>query len=867
MMWCLMLLCLGLAAVQPVGAASLAVRAGKVHTAAGPVLENAVILLVDGKIAAVGPDVAIPAGVPVIEAEVAIPGLIDMHSHLGVYSVPNVEENSDGNEMTNPVTPQVRALDSFNFDDPAIPAGRAGGVTTIVSLPGSGNVIGGTGVAVKLKDAPPQEMVLQEVCALKMAIEGNPVGVYGRRNQMPSTLMGVYHLARKAFLDAQEYRRKWEEYEKKKADDPDAVPPARDLGKDALVMALNREIPTHIHCATAAEIISCIRLAEEFGLRLSLAHCYWAYLVLDELKNHPDVHFNVGPPMFFNYFQDNLTFRNNPAILSNAGLEVSLQTDALGGGQQNLLHLARLCVRYGMDPRHALAAVTINAARGAALDHRIGSLETGKDADLVLLDGDPMEFMTRVRAVIIDGNVEWQEPEPPSPLKAERSSAPPAEITLPDTVDTAGAYAVRGGTILTMAGEPVTDGVMLVRDGKIQAVGADVAIPAGWPVVDARGGVVLPGLISPRSHLGIGNNWRRQSSVDETSKPVLPELEVRHAIEPQAPHFQYARELGITTVMVTPGDRNVMGGQAAVLKTDGAVVDHMIIRDRAAMMVGLGASAKRESSMPTTRMGVAALLRETLTKAKEYQAKAEREEAKKEKADSGDGGETPAPNEGDAEKRNGGEKAAPVKTDLAMEALLPVIRGETPVVIHAERRDDILTALRVADEFGLKVILDGATDAWQLTDELKARDIPVILEDLFRGIGQIEDRGFNAEAPALLAGAGIRFSFRARDGSFNVPPAAGPGGDPLEIAAFAVRNGLSEADALRAVTLDAARIIGVDDRVGSLEAGKDADFVILGGHPFRTASVPELVFIDGKLVFRRDTAERLTAPPARRVRQ
>jgi imidazolonepropionase-like amidohydrolase len=286
----------------------------------------------------------------------------------------------------------------------------------------------------------------------------------------------------------------------------------------------------------------------------------------------------------------------------------------------------------------------------------------------------------------------------------------------------------------------------------------------------------------------------------------------------------------VTTALVTPGDRNVIGGQGAVVKMAGVVVDEMIVKDKSVMVMGLGRSSKREGKMPSTRMGVAAVAREALIKAQEYREKVDAWE------------------EGDE----------PLKRDLDMEALLPVIRGETPVLVHAERRDDIYTALRLADEFGLRIILDGATDAYKLVDEIAERGIPVIMEDLFRGAGQIEDEGFDPTATAVLSEAGIRLAFRPRLNSGWFTPASGSaGGDLLEIAAFAVRNGMDMETALRSVTIDAATIIGMEDQVGSLEAGKDADLLILRGHPLLTHSVPEAVFIDGQMVYQRDPMARI----------
>ena len=807
------------------------IKAKKIYTVTQGLIEDGMILIAGGKISKVGKNLTIPQGAEVLQANVVIPGLIDIHTHLGVYSVPMVEENSDGNEATDPITPQVRALDSFNFEDPALKVGLAGGVTTIVSRPGSANVIGGTSVAVKLKNAPPEEMVLKEICDLKMSIEGNPVGVYQRKNRMPSSLMAVYFLARKAFIEAQEYIKSWEKYEKEKQEGKEVTPPQRDLGKEALAMALKGEIPVHIHCATASEIMSCIRLADEFHLKLSLGHCYWAYLIVDELAKRRDVYFNIGPPMFFNYFENPLKFKNNPAILANAGLKVSLQTDAIGGGQQNLLHLAALCVRYGMREENALKSITLYAAEAVDLADRIGSIEEGKDADLVILDGEPFEIATSVEKVFIDGEIEYERNN--NPAKVFQHTIPQAkgQLTIPVGIEKTGRFAIKGGTVLTMAGESITNGVILVRDGKIEKIGQGISIPSGYPVIDAQEFLVMPGLVSARSYNGISSNWRRQSSIDEMSKPVVPEMEVKHAIEPQAPAFFFSRELGIATAMVTPGNRNAIGGQGVVLKTNGAVVDQMIIKDKAVMVFGLGRSSKRKEQMPSTRMGIASLLRETLTKAQQYKEKVERYEKEK--------------------------KGKEPKRDLSLEALIPVLRGEISVMFHCERKDDILTALRIADEFQLKVILDGVTDAYKVVDEIKKRGIPVILEDLFRGIGQIEDRGFNPENPAILARAGVVVAFRPAEGSWHTPGAGWSGGDLLEIAALAFKYGMPEQEALKAVTINPARIIGVDDRVGSLEVGKDADILILRGHPLKTRAIPEAVFINGKLVFQREEGERL----------
>jgi imidazolonepropionase-like amidohydrolase len=368
---------------------------------------------------------------------------------------------------------------------------------------------------------------------------------------------------------------------------------------------------------------------------------------------------------------------------------------------------------------------------------------------------------------------------------------------------------------------------MLVKRGKISGIGHNLAVPKGWPVIDAQGYSVMPGLINPRSYLGLEANARMMRSLDEVSQPAVPEMEVKHAIDPQLPDFHYARQLGLTTAMVTPGNLNVIGGRGAVLKTAGDVIDRMIIKDRSVIVFGLGDPAKRQNSLPLTRMGIISLLREKLQKALEYRGRKER-------------------------ARNPED----VAFDAAAEALLPVLEGLTPVMVHCDRMDDIHTALRLADEFKLRMILAGGTEAYKVADEIRSRNIPVVLERVFRRTTKTDDGDYDPRNPAWLSRKGIRVAFKAEDGGIWTRPAvAWGGGDLLEIAALAVQHTMDSEAALKAITLDAAAIIGLDDRLGSLEIGKDADFLILGGHPLRVRALPQAVFIDGRLVYAKKKGE------------
>jgi len=801
------------------------IRAAHIHTAAGPVLENGLILVRNGRIAAVGKSLEIPPGIALLEADTVIPGMVDMHSHLGVFGIPLIPETMDGNETSSPLTPELRAVDAFNFNDPGIAAAVAGGVTTIVSRPGSANVIGGVSMAVKLKPgAQYQEMILREICDLKMAIEGNPMNFYGARGKMPSSLGGVYFLARKSFLEAKEYRKR------RQAGDSGPTQ-AFDQGMEHLLMAIDRKIPVHIHVCTASEIMSAIRLADEFGLRLSLAHVPFGYQIADILAERPDVHLNVGCTTLATYYGDRLQLKNTAAILANAGIPVSIQADTMGNFQGNQRYLAAMCVRYGMREEDALCAITINAARGVDLDDRLGSIEPGKDADLVFLDGPPFEMTTSVMLTMVEGKIIYKKSNPVSKkgLLSLRSgpAADLGSLSLAKDLTSGRPFALCGAEVFTMNGPTLRNGTILVRDGRIERVGKNLEIPQGYRVIDATGRTIMPGLVMARSSLGLGPNHRMVVSHNETSQPVTPYLEVKHAVEPQSPDFLFARSLGVTTAQITPGDRSVLGGLGVVLKTEGAVVDRMIVRDKSVMMCGLGVKAKREDRKPVTRMAEIALLREALFRAREHKEKLALSNGK-------------------------------LPSNLEAEALIPVLDREVPLMVHSERHSDILAALRVADEFGIDLILTGAADAWQVIPELKRRDIPVILDQVYRRSENTEEHNFNPETPALLSKAGIRVAFRAEEGGLWVfPGVAWGGGDLLELAAIAVKYGMDPDAALRAITIEPARMIGMADRVGSIEPGKDADLLILNGHPLGVRSLPEAVFIDGRLVYHKAIGEHL----------
>ncbi len=382
---------------------TVAITGARILTAAGKNYDRGTILIKDGKILEIGEEVKIPAGARVIEASGCLitPGLVDAHSHLGLGPSGGVTED---NEMTDPVTPQLRIIDSIHPEGVGPDRNQflhavVEGVTAVLVHPGSGNVIGGQSAVLKLRGRTVDEMCIKFPACMKMALGRK--SYYASKGQMPMTKMGTAYLVRQAMLEAAEYRKALENYEREKKKNPAATAPARDLKKEALLLVLDKKIPVHIHVGSADDIMTAVRLAEEFGFReLSLAHAEEAYRVAEELSRHR-VKVVVGPRMITYDEQNRLI--NLADYLYRRGVEVSIMTDADVIQQPFLRAQAAIAVKYGMDPEAALRAITINPARLAGLADRLGSLEKGKDADLVVWSGDLFDIRQQALRVFIDG--------------------------------------------------------------------------------------------------------------------------------------------------------------------------------------------------------------------------------------------------------------------------------------------------------------------------------------------------------------------------------------------------------------------------------------------------------------------------------
>ncbi|BBB91113.1 MAG TPA: amidohydrolase [Methylomusa anaerophila] len=374
--------------------------------------------------------------------------------------------------------------------------------------------------------------------------------------------------------------------------------------------------------------------------------------------------------------------------------------------------------------------------------------------------------------------------------------------------------ALTGGKILTMCGKTLDRGTILVRNGKIQAVGKNIDIPAECRVIDAAGKVITPGLIDAHTHLGVyseGMGWAGED-INERSEPVTPAMDALDAINPAEIGLWEAYRGGVTTVMVAPGSANPIGGQCVIIKTpQKATVEQMLLKRHAGLKIAFGENPKRShgvnhKKMPVTRMATAALIRETFWQARHYIARQDEKD---------------------------------FQYNVGLEAVAKVLRREMPLRAHAHRADDIVTAIRIAREFDLDIIIEHGTEAYLVADLLAEAKIPVIVGPTLSTRSKVELKDKTMELPALLFNQGVTFAMMS---DHPVIPSCF-----LSVyAGLAVRYGLPKDQALRMITCDAAKILGLADRIGSLAPGMDADLVVWSEDPMLISASPEIVMVDGQ---------------------
>lgn len=376
----------------------LCIKNGMVHDAIHEEAYQADILVEDGKIAAIGENLAVSAQDTVVDAKglFVYPGFVEAHGHIGLDGYGIGYEGMDYNEMNDIISPQMRGIDGVKPMDAAFPKAAAAGVTCVCVGPGSANVLGGTFTTIKTVGRRVDDMVVRDGVAMKCAFGENPKRVY--RDKKDSSRMTTAALMRETLFKAKEYMQK-----KEAAQDDSSKMPAFDIKLEALIPVLKREIPLKAHAHASEDIFTALRIAKEFDLKITLEHVTEGHLIVEELAKE-NVPLAVGPTLTSaSKFELRNKSWTTPGLLAKAGCQVSIITDSPVIPQEYLPLCAGLAVQAGMEPFAALQAITINAAKHAGIADRVGSLEVGKDADLVITDGCPFEVSTNVKYVFIEG--------------------------------------------------------------------------------------------------------------------------------------------------------------------------------------------------------------------------------------------------------------------------------------------------------------------------------------------------------------------------------------------------------------------------------------------------------------------------------
>ena len=810
------------------------VTGGTVLTGTGETLPNTDVRITAGKFAEIGAGLEPKDGETVIDAagRYLMPGIIDTHSHIMI--------TQGINEATRSLTPEVRIADVIDTEDDSEYRALAGGVTAARLFHGSANVVGGQDAVIKLRLGATAEEHKFDAAkqGVKFALGEN---VKDSKTAFPNTRLGVEATLKRAFGEAEDYARRWNAHRDQVKKDPakkrTALPPRRDLRLEALADLLAGRMFIHSHSYRADEILMLMRVAESFGIRVkSLQHVLEGYKIAPEIAEH-----GASASTFSDWWAYKVEAYDatpyNAAILNEAGVNTVIKSD----DWELIRHLyfeAAKPVRYGgVSPDDAIQFVTLNPARELGVDDRLGSIEVGKDADLAIYNAHPLNSFTRVETTIIDGEVYFDRSEAPTALSEamiERTQAPPKwEFPSPEvrnlTLDLeparGGTFALAGATLHTCdddfgEGGVIVEGVLVVEDGEITAVGpvGGVDVPDGVPVLNVRGLTVTPGLFDAGTELGLTEIGKVSETQDyRESGDLQPDLRAGIALNRDSELFPVARAGGITHALIRPVG-GLIAGQASVIELEGWTAPEMVLELEAGLQVNwpqarsfnpfAGASSESDDRLKEQ----VKQLSDFLDEGKRYLA------AKRSAADAGEIGPVPDPR---------------------FEALEPYLIGAKPVFFEANSARQIAQSLAFAAKYDLKPIVTGAADAWKLADELAEKKVPVIVGPVMRRPTDDHDPYDAPYAnPGLLHEAGVTFCLHSDEASNSR-------NTPFE-AAQAVAYGLPAEAALRAITADAAAILGVSDRAGTLTPGKRASLVVADGSPLQITTGIKAVFVDGQ---------------------
>ncbi len=864
----------------------VALRGGTVLTVTKGTIPNGTVILRNGKIEAVGANIAVPAGAEVLDTtgQFVSPGLIDAHSHIA---------NDAINEGGTTVSSMTGMEDVIDPTDINIYRDLAGGLTVANVLHGSANPIGGKNQVIKLRWGKTRADDIKfegAMPGIKFALGENPKDMATGAAQpgprrYPMTRLGVEFVIRDAFTRAKAYQKAWKDYEKIKGS-ADAIPPRRDLQLDPLVEILEGKRLVHCHSYRADEILMMMRLAEEMGFKIAtFQHVLEGYMVAKEMAAH-----GAGGSTFSDWWAYKVeaadAIPHNAAIMVRKGVLVSINSDSAELARRLNTEAAKTIKWGGLSEDEAFATVTINPAKQLRIDSRVGSLEPGKDADVVVWNRHPLSSYAIVERVYIDGTVYYDrrtedgrltslkkekstlsaaeqtgtrptsstpQQDPPKNAGEDRTGGPRVNDDGSQTTGTSGTpatgaaqgakpsstaaavVAITNATIHPITRPAIERGTIVLRGGKIEALGASVAVPAGAAVVDAAGADVYPGFINARTQIGLNEPGPRGFEDVNEMLDLNPQLRTRVAYHSESDAIAVSRANGITTVAVMPGG-GTFGGEVAIMNLDGWTWEEATVKPNAGITFtfpSLGGGGGRGGGGGGRGGGGAGGEGVTFEDLKRNRDRRLDELARL------------------FDQVRAYAKAGPDKTvDWTLQALVPVVERRLPLVTAVNRAQDIRDAVAFADRVKVNIVISGGTEANMVAPLLKEKNIPVILGNILSLPGS-ED-AFHAATYQLageLAQAGVKVAFSTADSAYvrNVPYHA----------AMSVAWGMNRDEALKALTINAAEILGVSDRLGSLEPGKDANLFVSKGDPLEIRTSITHVFISGKDVGLDNKHERL----------
>lgn len=803
--------------------AAFGIRGAWLHTALQPAFRGD-LWVEDGRIRALGEDLDFPGDLTVLDGAAwhVAPGAIDTHSHMAI--------SRGVNEGTFSITSDCDMTDVVDAEDVGLYRALAGGTTLIQILHGSANTIGGRSELLKLRGREARAEALRFEAGpqgIKFALGENPKrsnwGAPGQR--FPGTRLGVEALLYRAFERAREYQAEWAGYRAALERGEDPLPPRRDVRLEALEGVLSGRLVVHAHSYRADEILMLLRVARHFGFRVgTLHHALEAFKVAREIAAN-----GSGIATFSDWWAYKVeayeAVPSNAALLLEAGAQASIKSDS-DELVRHMYHEAAKSVGYAaMDPVAALRLVTLNPAQQLGVADRVGSLEAGKDADLVVLDGDPLAVRSKVLLTFVEGRPVFERRDAFG-LDQAPPPAPPALAGAALAVEEGPWLAIVGATIHTGAGEVIEDGTLLVSGERIAAIGRGLELPRGAARIDGSGLHLYPGLIGLGTNLGLAEIGAVRAT-DDTNEigGDQPDLSVASSINADSAHIGVTRFNGMTRAQSIPRSFGAIAGRSAVVRLAGDTWEEMLYREDDMLHVGFPrqdpeAEGERKERQERQLRG----LRTRFESAQQYGRIV-------------------------AERRAAGLPPPPF--DPRAEALAEYAAGRGRVALHADDAHTILAALRFAKELGLDAVLYGARQAWKVLPALQEAGLPVVY-------GPVLDLPSDAFAPydapyatpALLARAGVPFAIFTNQDE-----------NPRNLcyhAGFAAGFGLSDEEALRAASLYPAQILGLGHELGSLTPGKRADLVLVRGELFEPKSRVERVWIDGRETSLENHQTRLT---------